>query len=100
MYGDMTYTQLANKASITLSAQDFSTTIAPSLSGSSCNTNVRTNWGSPSDPAGPCGQYFPIIHITGTGAAISGQEGQGVLLVDASLDVQGGFQFFGVVFIK
>src|SRR5256885_366714 len=34
------------------------------------------------------------------GAAISGQEGQGVLLVDGSLDVQGGFQFFGVVIIK
>src|SRR5947199_376121 len=90
----------ASQANITLAAQDFPTTISPSLSGSTCNTNVRTNWGSPSDPAGPCGQYFPIIHITGTGAAISGQEGQGVLLVDGSLDVQGGFQFFGVVIIK
>ncbi len=99
-YGDVTYNQLASRANITLAGQDFSTTIAPSLSGGTCNTNVRTNWGSPSDPAGPCGQYFPIIHITGTSAAISGQEGQGVLLVDGSLDVQGGFQFFGVVIIK
>src|SRR6266480_1612977 len=63
-YGDVTYNQLASRANITLAGQDFSTTIAPSLSGGTCNTNVRTNWGSPSDPTGPCGQYFPIIHIT------------------------------------
>jgi len=100
VYGDVTYPQLAGQATITLPAQDFSTTVAPSLSGGTCNTSVPTNWGSPNDPAGPCGQYFPIIHITGTGAAVSGQEGQGVLLVDGSLDVQGGFQFFGVVIIK
>jgi len=100
VFGDRTYAQLANQATITMPAQDFSTTIAPALSGGTCNTSVRTNWGSPSDPAGPCGQYFPIIHITGTSAAIGGQEGQGVLLVDGSLSVQGGFQFFGVVIIK
>src|SRR5436190_10497844 len=100
VYGSMTYAQLAKQADITLPAQNLSTTVGPLLSGGRCDTSVPTNWGSPSDPAGPCGQYFPIIHITGTGAAISGQEGQGVLLVDGSLDVQGGFQFFGVVVIK
>jgi hypothetical protein len=100
LYGDMTYAQLASHAQITLPAQDLSTTIAPVVSGGTCNKNVLTNWGSPTDPASPCGQYFPIIHIIGTGAALSGQEGQGVLLVDGSLNVQGGFQFFGVVIIK
>ena len=100
VYGSMTYAQLANQADITLPAQNLSTTVAPSLSGGRCDTSVPTNWGSPTNPAGPCGQYFPIIHITGSGAAIGGQEGQGVLLVDGSLDVQGGFQFFGVVVIR
>jgi len=61
---------------------------------------VLTNWGSPTSPTGPCGGYYPIIHITGTGSVINGQEGQGVLLVDGSLDVQGGFQFFGVTIVK
>src|SRR5207237_1513816 len=51
-------------------------------------------------PTGACGKYFPIVHITGTGAVINGQEGQGVLLVDGSLNIQGGFQFFGIVIIK
>src|SRR5256885_47324 len=100
VYGSVTYAQLAGRANITLPAQNLSTTFAASLSGGRCDTSVPTNCGRPSDAAGPCGQYFPIIHITGAGAAISGQEGQGVLLVDGSLDVQGGFQFFGVVIIK
>ena len=100
VYGDVTYADLARQADITLSAQNFSSTIAPAVLGSTCNKNVPTNWGSPTDPTGPCGQYFPIIRITGTGAAISGQEGQGILLVDGSLNVQGGLQFSGVVIIK
>jgi hypothetical protein len=100
VYGDVTYAQLASQADVTLPAQNFSNTIAPAVSGSTCNKNVLTNWGSPTDPTGPCGQYFPIIRITGTNAIIKGQEGQGILLVDGSLNVQGGLQFFGVVMIK
>jgi len=99
-FGDVTYADLARQADITLPAQNFSSTIAPAVSGSTCNKNVLTNWGSPTDPTGPCGQYFPIIRITGTGATISGQEGQGILLVDGNLNVQGGLQFSGVVIIK
>jgi len=99
-YGDVTYAQLAASATITLPAQNFSSSIGPVVVGTTCNTTVQTNWGSPTDPTGACGGYFPIIHITGNGSVINGQEGQGVLLVDGSLDVQGGFQFFGIVIIK
>ena len=103
VYGDVTYAQLASQADITVPAQDFSTTIAPAVVGGVCDhtgNNAPRNWGSPTDPTGACGQYFPIVHITGTGATISGQQGQGILLVDGSLSVQGGFQFFGVVIVK
>ena len=99
-YGDVTYTQLAQSATITLPAQNFSSSIGPVTLNGACDLTVLTNWGSPTTPAGPCGSYFPIIHITGDGATINGVEGQGVLLVDGSLNVQGGFQFFGVVIIK
>jgi len=99
-YGDVSYTQLAASATINVPAQNFSNSIGPVVVGTTCNTAVLTNWGSPTAPTGPCGGYFPIIHITGSGAVINGQEGQGVLLVDGSLSVQGGFQFFGVVIIK
>ena len=99
-YGDVTYAALAASANINLPAQNFSSSIAPVTIGTACDLSVQTNWGSPSTPTGPCGNYFPIIHITGDGAVINGQEGQGVLLVDGSLNVQGGFQFFGIVIVK
>jgi len=102
-YGDVTYTDLAASATITVAAQNFSNSIAPAVVGGVCDhtgNNAWLNWGSPTTPTGPCGGFFPIIHITGNGAVINGQEGQGVLLVDGGLSVQGGFQFYGVVIIK
>lgn len=99
-YGDITYPQLAAMATVTLPPQNFSNSISPVVTNGACDLTVLTNWGSPTNPTGPCGTYFPIIHITGTGAVINGQEGQGILLVDGSLSVQGGFQFFGIVIIK
>src|SRR5436190_2077002 len=95
-----TQAALAQSANINVPAQNFSTSIAPVTIGTACDLSVPTDWGSPSTPAVPCSSYFPIIHITGDGAVINGQEGQGVLLVDGSLSVQGGFQFFGVVIVK
>jgi Tfp pilus assembly protein PilX len=99
-YGDVSYDELAASANINLTAQNFSNSISPVTVGTTCNTAVLTNWGSPTNPTGPCGAYFPIIHITGTGAVINGQEGQGILLVDGSISVQGGFQFFGIVIVR
>lgn len=99
-YGDVTYPQLANHADVTLPAQTFANAIGPVVTNGTCDVSVATNWGSPTTPGGPCGTYFPIIHITGTDAVINGQEGQGVLLVDGSLSIHGGFQFFGVAIIK
>jgi hypothetical protein len=99
-YGDVSYTELAASATITLAGQNFSNSIAPVVVGSTCDVSVLTNWGSPTAPTGPCGSYFPIVHITGASATINGQEGQGVLLVDGSLSVQGGFQFFGIVIVR
>src|SRR5207247_9423376 len=67
-YGDVTYAALAQSANITLAAQNFSSSISPATIGTACDLSVRTNWCSPTTPTGPCGSYFPIIHITGDGA--------------------------------
>jgi hypothetical protein len=102
-YGDVTYFQLASQATITVAAQNFSNSIAPVVTNGVCDHTGNAallNWGSPTTPTGPCGTFFPIIHITGDGAVINGLEGQGILLVDGSLNIQGGFQFFGIVIIK
>jgi hypothetical protein len=73
--------------------------VQPSVTGSTCNSGVQTNWGSPLDPTGPCGNYFPFIYVQGD-ATINGVQGQGVLVVDGNLSVQGNFQFYGPVIVR
>ena len=77
---------------------------APSYTASgACNTAVMTNWGDPNraSPAGKCEGYFPIIYFGGSGNAhITGGRGQGILLVDGDLTVDGGFEWFGPVIAR
>ncbi|HYK82181.1 MAG TPA: hypothetical protein VEU55_03480, partial [Gemmatimonadales bacterium] len=98
-YGSVSYTQLASMATITLPGQNFATGIAPAVPNGVCDQTVPTNWGDPLNPTAPCANYWPIIHITGS-ATINGQEGQGILLVDGDLSVQGGFQFYGITVVQ
>jgi hypothetical protein len=67
-----------------------------------CNTANPWNWGDPrrsSPTAGACEGYFPIIYLSDPSGTthISGGMGQGVLLVEGDLLVDGGFQWFGPV---
>ncbi len=71
----------------------------PVVSGGVCQKSVMDNWGDPVDPTSPCFNYFPIIYLPG-GASLSGGIGQGILLVDGDLSVQGGAEFYGPVFVK
>ena len=96
-FGGTTYSQLAARATITLDPGTYKT--APEFSGATCNTAIRTNWGDGVNPLTSCGTYFPIIHITGS-ATLNGDQGQGILLVDGNLSVQGSYQFFGIVIIQ
>jgi hypothetical protein len=73
--------------------------IEPSLTGGACNKADPNNWGSPLAPLLPCGSYFPIVWVEGN-LNINGVQGQGVLLVNGDLDVQGGFEFYGPVLVK
>jgi hypothetical protein len=102
-YGDVTYWNLASRATINFSTpQNFSNAIAPTLNASGqCDMTNLYNWGDGMNPTAPCATYFPIIHIGGTGTStINGVQGQGILLIDGSLSVQGGFQWFGVLIVK
>jgi hypothetical protein len=46
-----------------------------------------------------CGNYFPVLHITGD-ATLGGLQGQGVLLVDGSLVVHDGIRWHGLVIVR
>jgi hypothetical protein len=96
-FGDVNYTQLAALATVQLSGGNYKTN--PKVTGGACDKSDLTNWGDGMNPAGICGSYFPIIHIAGD-ATLNGDQGQGILLVDGDLEVQGSYQFYGITLVK
>lgn len=93
---DSLYSALANRATIVLSGGNYKT--APSFNGTACNTSDVLNWGD-GTASDSCSSYFPIIHITGN-VTLNGDQGQGILLVDGNISVQGSYQFFGITIAK
>ncbi len=103
-FGDMTWDDLVALAEIRFTSSETITgTAADSvLVGTSwrCNTADVYNWGDPLNPGAVCGNYFPIIHAEQDLKIASSGYGQGILLVEGDLAVQGGFTFFGPVYVK
>lgn len=93
---DTIYQQLAARANIVLSGGNYKTDA--SFTGANCNTSDQLNWGDGQNTTA-CSTYFPIIHITGD-VTLNGNQGQGILLVDGNISVQGSYQFFGITMAK
>jgi len=96
-FGDISYAALAAGATIQMGGGNYK--IQPVSAGAVCTKSVLTNWGDGMNPTQPCGSYFPVIHIAGD-ATLNGDQGQGVLLVDGDLNVQGSFVFYGIVLVQ
>ena len=96
-FGGATYAQLASRANITISGGNINTD--PSFVGTACNRSDPYNWGDPHNPASACGNYFPIIHVAGS-VIVNQSQGQGILLVDGNLTVNGSWDFYGIVIIQ
>ena len=98
-YGDMDWDGLVAMANKVLPPGTY-TGIGPIFDGTgACNRATITNWGDPLAPTSNCGDYFPIMYSSGE-LNINGGTGQGILLVEGDLRVQGGFQFFGIVVVR
>lgn len=96
-FGDISYNDLAAAATVQLSSGTYKTN--PALQGGVCDKTNLTNWGDGLNPAAACGTYFPIVHIAGD-ATLNGDQGQGILLVDGDLSIQGSYQFYGIVIVR
>ncbi len=98
-FGDLAWADLVALADIVIPSGTTVTTLAPDsvLVGGSyvCRTGLPRNWGDPMNPAGVCGNHFPIIYATGNLNINSNDEGQGILLVEGDLAVQGRHPFPG-----
>ncbi|MDP3911517.1 MAG: pilus assembly PilX N-terminal domain-containing protein [Gemmatimonadales bacterium] len=100
-YGDVNYAQLTARA--TLVVQPANMTTQPTLlADGTCNKGDFRNWGDGINQNAPCSNYFPIIYIPGSAGktTLNGIQGQGILLVDGDLEVQGSYEFFGIVIIR
>lgn len=81
--------------------------VHPSGGGGVCDIDVPENWGEPLSPgvvARPapvpeCRAHFPMVWLD-TSATLTHGRGQGVLVVNGDLDVQGEFEFSGPVFVR
>ena len=100
----LTYEDLVAMATLTLPGTSYTGgPPMPVVSGTTCTTSVTSNWGSPLLPAGYCGTYYPIIHVTGDlridGTSATTTQGQGILLVDGNMKAFD-FTFAGMVVIR
>lgn len=101
-FGTESWNSLVANADIKLPGGQFGTDIYPVGTANSCNSSLLTNWGEPNRPGTIIGCYglFPIIyaasslHINGKG------RGQGILLVNGDLEINGQFEFYGLVIVR
>jgi hypothetical protein len=96
-FGGATYAELAARATLTIPPGNYTTD--PVVTNGVCDKTVLTNWGDGMNPGSQCSNYFPIIHVPGT-ITLNNTQGQGILLVDGDLNIQGSYQFFGIVIVQ
>lgn len=97
-FGQFDWEELVEGANARTTARVSGT--APRFTDEECDTTAPDNWGEPArSNGGVCTSYYPVIHAPGD-LIIDGGRGQGLLLVDGDLTLQGGFEFFGVVLVR
>lgn len=100
-YGDESWNTLVANADIKL-AGDPGMVLPVLNAAGACNTSVLTNWGEPLRGAtaiAKCQNYMPIIYIS-TDTHLNQGRGQGILLIDGSLIVNGSFDWFGLIIVR
>jgi hypothetical protein len=96
-YGDQNWTLLTQNADIKLPGGNYY--LEPLEASGKCDYATKTNWGDPQRTTA-CADYFPIVYIDGDLKLQANSIGQGVLLVNGSLEMAGGFEFNGIVIVR
>lgn len=104
-FGNMDWAELTTLAraegkDVTAVGSTINQTMPALTASGRCNEAELTNWGD-TIPTAPCGSYFPLIYHGGPVLRIqSGGMGQGILLVDGTLDLRGNFLFYGIIIVQ
>jgi hypothetical protein len=95
--GDFDWTELALRANATV---EGTVSPRPSERDGVCDVEDQRNWGDPQRQGdGLCPNHFALVRAPGN-LTIDGGRGQGILLVDGDLTIQGGFDFAGMVMVR
>jgi len=99
-YGSETWNSLAANADIHFAGGTWNMDMLPIGDDTTC-TASQTNWGEPQRP-GIAGCYgrFPIIYSAGSMLINSNGRGQGILLVDGDLRINGKVKFYGIIIVR
>ena len=100
-YGDESWNTLVTNADVRLAGDPGGVLPVVDATGA-CKTSVLTNWGEPLRDATAikaCQNYMPIIYIS-TDTHLNQGRGQGILLVDGSLTVNGSFDWYGLIIVR
>jgi hypothetical protein len=67
-----------------------------------CDKSGNFNWGEPLRPGAVvgCYNYFPIIYTQGSVKLNGNGYGQGILLVNGDLEINGTFEFYGLIIVR
>jgi hypothetical protein len=102
-YGNLKWAQLVAMADKSVSGTLTHVSPSTNSAGGSpqCATSDNTNWGDPNraSPAGVCESYFPVVYAPGD-ISINGDVGQGVLIVNGNLNIQGSFTYYGQIIVR
>jgi hypothetical protein len=97
-YGDESWTTLTQQADVVLTGD-----VDPSPVGTATTCpKSATNWGEPHRDVGSvvgCQSYFPIIWVQNS-LHVNDGRGQGILLIEGDLQVNGNFEFDGLIIVK
>ncbi len=100
-YGTESWNSLVANADLKIAGGTYQP--FPVGTANSCNYNVATNWGEPFRTAGHivgCKDYFPIIYADGNLHMNGNGRGQGVLLVNGDLRINGTLDWFGLIIVR
>jgi hypothetical protein len=100
-YGSESWNTLTSNADITLSGGLYGSDIEPVGTATTCDKSGNFNWGEPRRPGiVGCHGYFPIIYSAGSLKLNGNGYGQGILLVNGDFEINGSFEFTGIVIVR
>jgi len=101
-YGSESWNTLTANADIKLTGGTYNSDIAPVGTATTCDKSGNFNWGEPFRPGAVigCYGYFPIIYASGSLHLNGNGYGQGILLVNGDFEINGQFEFYGIVIVR